>query len=62
MEENEILREQYFKAVENLGKLYDKKVVVLNKQILERALAHLNEERFLAALGIRGKPVLLRRM
>jgi hypothetical protein len=52
MEENEILREEYFKYVENLGKLYDRKVVVLNKSILERTKAYLNEDRFLAALGI----------
>jgi len=51
-EENELLREQYYKALSGLKQLYVKGRLVLTHQTLERALVYLNEDRYLEALGL----------
>jgi hypothetical protein len=50
-EENEILREQYMKIIDNLKKLQEDNVVVLNKQVIERCQVYLGDIRYLAAIG-----------
>ena len=50
-EENEILREEYMKIIENLKKLYDDNVVVLNASVIERCKYYLGDARYLSAIG-----------
>ena len=51
-EENENLREQYFKALRKLKDLYKDGKLVLTHQTLERALVYLNEDRYMESLGL----------
>ncbi len=51
-EENEQLREQYFKQLGKLKQLYKDGKLVLTHQTLERALVYLNEDRYMDALGL----------
>jgi hypothetical protein len=51
-EENELLREKYFKSVSKLKELYKEGRVVLTQKTLERAQVYLDEDRYLEALGL----------
>jgi hypothetical protein len=51
-DENELLREKYFKAVNNLKNVYKQGKLVLTHQTLERAQVYLNEDRYFEALGL----------
>ncbi|TNV88247.1 hypothetical protein FGO68_gene13755 [Halteria grandinella] len=51
-EENEQLREGYFKAIGKLKGLYKDGKLILTHQTLERAIVYLNEDRYLEALGL----------
>ena len=51
-EENELLREHYYKAVKGLKQLYTSGKLILTHQTLERALVYLNEERMMQAIGL----------
>jgi hypothetical protein len=56
-EENELLREKYFKSVSHLKNLYKEGKVVLTQQTLERAQVYLNEDRYMDALGLARRDV-----
>ena len=47
MEENDLLREEFFKSIGKLKKLYKDGKIVLNKNTLERLSLYLHEERVL---------------
>ena len=47
LEENDLLREEFFKSIGNLKKMYKDGRIVLNKNTLERLSLYLNEERIL---------------
>ena len=59
-EENEMLREHYYKAVRNLKTLYTSGKLVLTHQTLERALVYLNEERYMESLGLAKREISLK--
>ena len=51
LEENDLLREEFFKSIGNLKKMYKDGRIVLNKNTLERLSLYLNEERILQFAG-----------
>jgi uncharacterized protein YifE (UPF0438 family) len=51
-EENELLREKYFKSISKIKDLYMEGRVVLTHKTLERAQVYLDEDKYLEALGL----------
>lgn len=49
--ENEVLREELFKSLGNIKKLYKKGKLILTRNTLERLLVYFNEERVLKFAG-----------
>ena len=50
-EENELLRDNYMKAIKKLKVLYDSGRLVLTQQILEKFQHYVDEDRVLDVLG-----------
>ena len=56
-EENENLREKYYKSINHLKDVYKEGKLVLTHQTLERAVVYLNENRYFDAIGIARREV-----